>query len=269
MRWPAIAIVLVQVLVAGTYAGRAEAVTASRCVGLVDKSPLFRHAAYRPIALSENEVRITYVTHSTFRIESQGGITIATDYAGFAGRGVVPTIITMNHAHETHYTDFPDPKISHVLKGWNPEGGPARHDLRVGDVYVRNVSTDIRNWDGGREVDGNSIFIFEIAGLCIGHLGHLHHKLAPEHLGQIGQLDVVMVPVDGSFTMDVSSMIEVLQALKARLVLPMHAFGALSLNAFLTRLGETFDVELSEARSIVVSQANLPAKTKVLVMPGF
>lgn len=265
MRW-AVAVLLVASV---GLAERVDAVAVSRCVGLVDQSPLFRYAAFRRVSLAEGEVRISYVTHSTFRIESRAGVTIATDYAGFAGRGVIPNIITMNHAHETHYTDFPDPEIEHVLKGWNPDGGPARHDLRLADVYVRNVSTDIRGWDGEREAEGNSIFIFEIAGLCIGHLGHLHHKLGPEHLGQIGQLDVVMVPVDGSFTMDVSSMIEVLQALKARLVLPMHAFGSSSLSAFLTRLGETFDVELSESRSIVVSQASLPVKTKVTVLPGF
>ena len=44
----------------------------------------------------------------------------------------------------------------------------------VDDVYIRNVPTDIRN-GGAMEADGNSIFIFEVAGLCIGHLGHLHH----------------------------------------------------------------------------------------------
>jgi len=241
----------------------------SRCVGIADTSPLFRYAAYQPIALADDEVRISYVTHSTFRIESQNGVVIATDYAGYAGRGVMPDVITMNHAHETHYTDFPDPKIKHVLRGWNPDGGPARHDLRVSDVYIRNVPTDIRRWDIEREKDGNSIFVFEVAGLCIGHLGHLHHKLGPEHLGQIGQLDIVMVPVDGSFTMDQASMIEVLQALKARLILPMHAFGAVSLNTFLARLAEVFEVEFSETPTIVVSQETLPAKAKVLVMPGF
>ena len=44
----------------------------------------------------------------------------------------------------------------------------------VDDVYIRNVPTDIRSWGGELERDGNSIFIFEVADLCIGHLGHLH-----------------------------------------------------------------------------------------------
>ncbi|NIX22805.1 MAG: Zn-dependent hydrolase, partial [Actinobacteria bacterium] len=93
------------------------------------------------------------------------------------------------------YTDFPDPAIEHVLRGWNPEGGPAEHDLDVGDVHIRNVPTDIRGWSGLVEPDGNSIFIFEVADLCIGHLGHLHHRLSDADLALIGRLDVVFAPV--------------------------------------------------------------------------
>ena len=53
----------------------------------------------------------------------------------------------MNHAHSTHYTDNPDPGIKHVLRGWGPSPEqPARHDIQVGDVRVRNVPTNIRNW---------------------------------------------------------------------------------------------------------------------------
>jgi hypothetical protein len=54
-------------------------------------------------------------------------------------------------------------------------GIPAEHRLDLGDMLVRNVTTDTRGPFGeGAQRDGNSIFIFEAAGLCIGHLGHLH-----------------------------------------------------------------------------------------------
>ncbi len=85
-------------------------------------------------------------------------------------------------------------------------GQPAQIHERIGDVLIRNVTTDIRRYygdDAGGEMvkDGNSIFIFEVAGLCIGHLGHLHHKLDESHFAAIGRLDIVMVPIDGSYTM--------------------------------------------------------------------
>ena len=78
------------------------------------------------LALSSGSVSITYIGHSTFRLRTPGGVVIATDYAGYAGSGPVPNAVTMNHAHETHYTNFPDPSIEHVLRGWNPAGGPAK-----------------------------------------------------------------------------------------------------------------------------------------------
>jgi L-ascorbate metabolism protein UlaG (beta-lactamase superfamily) len=72
--------------------------------------------------------------------------------------------------------------------------------------------------------DGNSIFIFEVAGLCIGHLGHLHHKLDDSHFAAIGRLDIVMVPIDGTYTMSLDGVSEITKRLRASVVLPMHRF---------------------------------------------
>ena len=78
-----------------------------------------------------------------------------------------------------------------------------------------------------------------------------------------------MAPVDGGVTLDLDGMVEVLRALKAPMVIPMHYFSTYTLRRFLDALGEkSFDVEYSEAPSVVVSKATLPAKPKVLVLPG-
>ncbi len=242
---------------------------ANRCLAIAGTEPNVVPAAAKPSALGANEVRITFVGHSTFRIESAGGITIATDYSGDAGEGVVPDVVTMNHAHSTHYTDYPDERIKHVLRGWNPNGGAANHDLTVGDVKIRNVPTNIRSWSGGTEVDGNSIFIFEVAGLCIGHLGHLHHELTPQHIGWIGRLDIVFVPVDGTVTLDHGSMISVLKDLRASIIIPMHFFGLTTLGEFILRMREEFTVETSKEPTVIVSEASLPTTPKLLVLPGY
>jgi len=242
------------------------------CPGMVaGKPPRALPAAFNLAALAGDQVRISYAGHSTFLIESPQGVKIATDYNDYVKPGALPDIATMNHAHSTHYTDHPDPGIKHVLRGWGPSPDePARHDLQVGDVRVRNVPTNIRNYmSGGTERHGNSIFIFEIANLCIAHLGHLHHTLTQQQLNEIGRIDVVMVPVDGGVTLDLDGMAEVLAALKAPLMIPMHYFSTYSLRRFLDVLGEkSYEVEISETPSIVVSKATLPAKPKLLVLPG-
>jgi L-ascorbate metabolism protein UlaG (beta-lactamase superfamily) len=116
--------------------------------------------------------------------------------------------------------------------------------------------------------DGNSIFIFEVAGLCIGHLGHLHHELSPEHVGLIGRLDIVMVPVDGGYTMAQVNMMNVLKELKARLVIPMHYFGPATLARFVDKARSSFEIEYADSPVLVVSATSLPDRPKLVVLPG-
>jgi L-ascorbate metabolism protein UlaG (beta-lactamase superfamily) len=239
------------------------------CPGLVaSERPQVLPAANRPGALTPNEARITYVGHSTFLIESPKLVRIATDFNDYLRPPLLPDIVTMNHAHSTHFTDRPDPDIKFVLRGWRDDGKPANHDITYADVHVRSVSTNIRDWNGGTERNGNSIFIFEVGSLCIAHLGHLHHTLTQQQLNDIGHVDVLLVPVDGSFTMDMEGMVEVVQAVKAPLMVPMHYFSTFTLRRFLERVSKQYEVEFAETPSFVVSKATLPAKGKFLVLPG-
>lgn len=239
------------------------------CPGLVAARPSFlQNAALRLAALERDQARLTYVGHSTFLIESPQLVRIATDYNDYVRPSLLPDIATMNQAHSTHYTLSPDPSIKYVLHGWADDQKPARVDLQYKDVRVRNVPTNIRTFEGGTERHGNSIFIFEIANLCIAHLGHLHHTLTQQQLNEIGRVDIVLVPVDGSYTLDLDGMVEVLHALKAPLMIPMHFFSAYTLDRFLQRVRQDWDVELEQVPSLVVSKTTLPAKPKVIVLPG-
>lgn len=239
------------------------------CPGLVaSRPPLVKPAALRLAALERDQVRISYVGHSTFLIESPQLVRIATDYSDWVKPPVLPDIVTMNHAHSSHYTLSPEPGIKYVLHGWGENQKPARIDLQYKDVRVRNVPTNIRTFDGGTERHGNSIFIFEVANLCIAHLGHLHHTLTQQQLNEIGRVDIVLVPVDGSYTLDLDGMVEVLHALKAPLMIPMHFFSAYTLDRFLQRVRQDWNVELAQIPSVVVSKTDLPPKPKLLVLPG-
>jgi L-ascorbate metabolism protein UlaG (beta-lactamase superfamily) len=178
----------------------------------------------------------------------------------------------MNRAHSTHYSLFPDPKIPHVLHGWGDDGKPAYVNDRIGDVYIRNVTTDIRRYfgegSGGEMIrDGNSIFIFEVAGLCIGHLGHLHHKLDETHFAAIGRLDIVMVPIDGTYTMSLDGVSEITKRLRASVVLPMHRF-ATPLDEFMRLIGQQFEIDQRSERTLKISRDTLPATPTVIILDG-
>jgi L-ascorbate metabolism protein UlaG (beta-lactamase superfamily) len=240
------------------------------CPALVAQAPpAVLPAAFDLTALSADQARISYIGHATFLLESPQGVRIATDYNDYVRPVVIPDIVTMNHAHDTHYTDHPDPAIKYVLRGWSETPGkPAIWDVQYRDVRVRNVPTNIRGFDGTTEKYGNSIFIFEMANLCIAHLGHLHHTLTKQQLDDIDRVEVVMAPVDGSLTLDLDGMMEVLASLKPQLIIPMHFFDQYTLGRFLDRARQNWDVERAEVPTVVVSKTTLPAKPKVLVLPG-
>ena len=254
--------------------GSAPKTAQDRCLALAqNRAPeprLLHRASLRAVALKPYQVRITYHGHSTFTIESPKGVTVATDYNDYVRPAATPTIATMNLAHDTHHSNSPDPGIKHVLHGWQSGGsGVAIHDLTVKDMRVRNVPTNIRFGITGTETRrfGNSVFIFEVGGLCIAHLGHLHHTLTTQQLAQIGQMDVVLVPVDGSYTLDIPGMLDVLKSLKAPLVIPMHYFSEFTLGRFLEAGKGTYEIVREDKSTIVVSRDQMPPKPRIMVLP--
>ncbi len=219
------------------------------------------------VALAPNEVQIRYIGHSTFEIETPGGIRIATDYNDSVRPLLVPNVATMNGAHSTHYSVLPDPNIDHLLYGWNRDGGPIDHDLMVGDVRIRNIQTNIRGWDGETRRLGNSIIVFEVADLCIAHFGHLHHRLTQEDLVRLGQIDVVFAAIDNSSTLRLDSLMQVLADVEPRLVIPMHFHFPGALQTFTARaIKDGFKVESATEPRLIVKRENLPLEKTVYIM---
>ena len=218
-------------------------------------------------AIPAGHVGIGFLGHASFLIESPGGITAVTDYNGYIKPDRPPDIVTMNHAHSTHYTDSPDPGIKLVLRGWDPGGGVPDHDVTLGDMHVHNVPTNIRD-GGGTEFGGNSIFVFDAGDICVAHLGHLHHTLTPQHLAQLGPVDVLLTPVDGTWTLSHDDMIEVIESIRPALIIPMHYFSGRSLATFIADSAGRYPVRRNDTPSIALSRAVLPKRTEILVLPA-
>ncbi len=244
----------------------------SHCIAIANADPAleFVHqASWQAPLPDEFTVRISYVDHSMFLLQTPGGLNAVTDYNGFIGAlDWLPDIVTMNNAHGTHWTSFPNPDIPYILEGWRQEGLPADYNLDLGEMLVRNVTTDIRDrFDAVTRVkDGNSIFVFEVGGLCIGHLGHLHHEPNEQQYAALGRLDVVMAAVDGGLTVDTPTMIRIVNRLKSSIVIPMHWFSRGSLETFLAGVSEDFAIDRTGETSMEVSLRTLPSRPTVVVL---
>jgi L-ascorbate metabolism protein UlaG (beta-lactamase superfamily) len=234
--------------------------------------PVADHGARLRLASAgpEGGVGLNFLGHASFLIESPQGVTIVTDYNDMIRAPVTPDIVTMNNAHPTHYTDAVEPGVKFVLRGWDPAGGIATHHLDYRDVKIHNVATNVREYggSGGTRYNGNSIFVFDVADLCLAHLGHLHHTLTPGHLADLGPIDVVMVPVDGAYTLNQDDMIAVLQQIKPKIAVPMHVFTQATLEKFLARAAEFYTVKRANDPSVTLTRATLPSEPGMLVLPG-
>ncbi len=238
------------------------------CYPVAGLSPRIVPARFDVAAVPAHHVRIDFVGHSSFEIESPEGVRIVTDYNGYHRPQRVPHIVTMNRAHDTHYTDFVEKDIRFVLRGWDPKGGMARHNMSLKDVRVRNIPTNIEDW-GGRLVNNNSMFVIETVGLCIVHISHLHHVLSKDQLRDLGRVDIAFAPIDGMWTMSHQELFEVLEKMKPMLIIPMH-FGSMGgVEAFVAKAGAMWKVRRHAGSSIELTFRDLPRKTEVLFLQGY
>src|SRR3977135_2071027 len=95
-----------------------DAQRSSECLAMSSAPPRATPVALRSAAAKTDEVAITYAGHSTYYIDTPGGVRIATDYNGAYTTGRLPDVVTMNRAHSTHYTLFPQTRIPHALNAW-------------------------------------------------------------------------------------------------------------------------------------------------------
>ncbi|MEO1089905.1 MAG: MBL fold metallo-hydrolase [Pseudomonadota bacterium] len=254
--------------ITGLHLTLAAGVAAAGCFPVAerDASPRLADTTVGSVP-ADATVTISFLGHASFLLESREGITAITDYNGMWRAAEPPRIVTMNNSHSTHFTDVVEPEIEFVLRGWNPEGGLAEHDVVVDDMRVRNVPTSVRgraDWNA----NSNSIFVFEIDDLCVAHLGHLHHPLTDQHLGELGLIDILLVPVDGMWTMPQPVAIQVIEQVRPSVVIPMHYFGESVLASFLALLPDDWSVQRAAGSTVGFTRQTLPFR-EVLVLQGY
>jgi L-ascorbate metabolism protein UlaG (beta-lactamase superfamily) len=173
--------------------------------------------------------KLTYLGQACFVLESPGGARVVMDPIP-AGLGyTLPTdlgaqAITISHEHADHNNVAlvvnGEPR---VLRGLTEEKtGWTRVRAKVKDVTIRSVGT-YHDAQEGKERGLNAVFIFEVGGQRIAHLGDLGHQLSDKQLREIGRVDVVLVPVGGVYTLDALGATRVIAQLRPRtIVVPMH-----------------------------------------------
>jgi L-ascorbate metabolism protein UlaG (beta-lactamase superfamily) len=162
-------------------------------------------------------VSIRWLGHSAFLITTQAGTRIVTDpydaSVGYAMPQIEADLITVSHEHDDHNA------VAAIQGAPQVRRGSGESSFR--EVSVKGIAT-FHDGSQGSERGQNTVFVFEFDGLRIGHLGDIGHQFSDQQKAAIGKLDVLLVPVGGTYTVDAEGAAQICQQIAPRVVIPMH-----------------------------------------------
>jgi L-ascorbate metabolism protein UlaG (beta-lactamase superfamily) len=172
--------------------------------------------------------KLTWFGQSCFLLETAAGTRILMDpfAKGFGypqPAGLKVDLVTVSHEHPDHDNIAMAAGKPRVLRGLTPDKkGWTRIDEKFRDVAIRSIG--VYHDDRRGAVRGlDTVFVFEVGGLRIAHLGDIGHPLTDDQLEAIGLVDVLLVPVGGTTTLDAYQATRAIDQLHPRLmVVPMH-----------------------------------------------
>jgi len=160
---------------------------------------------------TKKEVTVHFWGHACFSVVVEDGTGVVTD--PYPSPTVEPEVVTVSHEHFDHNQVENVPGDFEVIRGVG--------EREVGGITFTGVAT-FHDDVGGTVRGDNTVFVWEMEGIHFAHLGDLGHLLTNEQLEAIGEVDVLMIPVGGVYTIDGPMAVQVAQQLSARLIIPMH-----------------------------------------------
>ena len=98
--------------------------------------------------------------------------------------------------------------------------GPGEYELR--GVFIQGISS-FHDSSSGKERGLNTIYTIESEELRVCHLGDLGQKeLTPEQLENIGEVDILMIPVGGIYTIGAREVVKIMSQIEPNITIPMH-----------------------------------------------
>jgi len=214
-------------------------------------------------------MKIRWLGHSMFLVTTLDGKKIVMDpyepggFHGALSYGALKEsadVVLVSHDHADHGYVQGVPGNPMILRG-------AGKFVAAG-LEFQGVDTQ-HDKSRGAERGRNTVFLFAVDGVKVCHLGDLGHVLTAEQAAAIGVVDVLLIPVGGTFTIGPDEAARVADQLAAKLIIPMHfktpkvAFPIDSVDSFLA--GKANVERLSETE-IEVTPEDLTGEPRIVVL---
>jgi len=213
-------------------------------------------------------VKLKWLGHAAFLITSEEGVKIVTDpfepgiFGVNYGKMEEPAdIVVVSHEHSDHNFVKGVPGSPRVIRG------TGAHQVKgVEFMGIASYHDD----SGGSQRGPNNIFCFTVDGITLCHLGDLGHQLSDKQLAAIGEVDVLLTPMAGNFTLDAAGASRVIDQVKPRVVIPIHyqtdrcpTFPVSDVEPFLAGKANVKRMDTSE---VEFKRGQLPAATEIVVL---
>lgn len=208
-------------------------------------------------------MEIDWFGHSCFRLRGREGTVITDPYAKEIGLSFPrprADLVTLSHHHPGH-------RYADGVKG-EPRvlDGPGEYEIK--NIFVTGIPTS-HDKKGGKERGSNTVYVIEMDGLTICHLGDLGHVPNQSQVDALGDVNVLLVPVGGVSTIGAAEASEVVSLVEPQIVIPMHfqlpdlAFKLDPPTKFFKQLGVKPPAALP---SLKVTKDSLPQEMQVVLL---
>ncbi len=213
-------------------------------------------------------VEIIWHGHACFELRGEN-VTVVTDpFGGMVGLPIPKAeadLVLCSHGHGDHDHHKPvkakDGVVEKEFVGEKTFKG----------IPVKGIATFHDEEKGGKR-GTNSIYVFMIDGISFCHVGDLGHDLSSEEIKQIGEIDVIFIPVGGFFTIGPDVATSIVSKLNPKVVFPMHykAPGMASIFDALSTVDDYIsgkeNIKTIGASSTTITKEDLPKETTTIVL---
>jgi L-ascorbate metabolism protein UlaG (beta-lactamase superfamily) len=210
-------------------------------------------------------MKIRWLGHASFLITADDGTRIITDPYGvypdlhYAPIEETSDIVVLTHKHGDHF--------GAKVKG-NPKLVTGGGKKKIGSIEFKGIDT-YHDTSKGSQRGANTVFCFTVDGVRVCHLGDLGHQLSSSEVAEIGQVDILMIPVGGYYTIDAAAASRICEQIKPTVIIPMHyrndkcSFPISGVDEFLKGKAGVKKVNTSD---LELKVGQLPKATEIIVL---
>lgn len=214
-------------------------------------------------------MKVRWLGHAAFLIESESGKRIITDpyesggFDGAVGYGPIKEkadVVLISHGHSDHNYTGDIQGSPRIIEG------PGIH--HAADIEFNGLAC-FHDESRGRERGKNTMFAFDVDGIRVCHAGDLGHQPSDQQVAALGTVDVLLVPVGGSFTLGATQATRLMETLSPKVVIPMHyqtdkcTFPIKGVDDFLRGKRR---VRQAGSPEVELTRKSLPAETEIVVL---